>query len=101
MDDTVLAFIEKHRNQSPAELALLLSKKPHLPKEFILNQVNGLQKAKQKLPFLVESEKFIYPSARAFSQASSEKTGTYKAGIFNAKKIPPNVNAKDGKYVFD
>ena len=87
MDDTVLAFIEKHRNQSPAELALLLSKKPHLPKEFILNQVNGLQKAKQKLPFLVESEKFIYPSARAFSQASSEKTGTYKAGIFNAKKI--------------
>jgi hypothetical protein len=87
LDDTVLAFIEKHRNQSLAELALVLSKKPHLPKEFILNQINGLQKAKQKLAFLVEFERFIYPSARAFSQASSEKTGTYKAGILNAKKV--------------
>lgn len=87
MDDTVSVFIEEHKNRSTAELALLLSKKPQLPKEFILNQINGLQKAKQKLAFLVEFERFIYPSARAFSQASSEKTGTYKPGILNAKKV--------------
>ena len=87
MNDTVLGFIEEHRNRSAAELALLLSKKPQLPKDFILNQINGLQKAKQKLPFLVEFENFIYPSARAFSQASSEKTGRYKAKILTAKKV--------------
>lgn len=87
MDQTILAFIEEHRNQSTAELALLLSKKPHLPKELILNQINGLQKAKQKLPFLVEFENFIYPSPRAFSQASSEKTGIYKSKIVAAKNV--------------
>tara|TARA_B110000046_G_scaffold121613_1_gene128223 strand:- start:119 stop:1267 length:1149 start_codon:yes stop_codon:yes gene_type:complete len=87
LNDTVLAFIEEHQNRSTAELALLLSKKPQLPKEFILNQINGLQKAKQKLPFLLEFDSFIYPSARAFSQASSEQTGTYKATILSAKKV--------------
>jgi len=87
LDATVLAFIEEHNNRSPAELALLLSKKPQLPKDFILDQINGLQKVKKKLPFLTAFEDFIYPSARAFSQASSEKTGTYKAKIITAKKV--------------
>ena len=87
METTVLDFIEKHRNSSITELALLLSKKPQLPKDFILNQINGLQKAKQKLPFLLDFENFIYPSARAFSQASSEKTGNYKSEILRAKKV--------------
>jgi hypothetical protein len=87
LNKTVLGFIEEHCNRSTAELALLLNKKPELPKAFILNQINGLQKAKQKLPFLLEFENFIYPSARAFSQASSEKTGKYKAKILNVKKV--------------
>ena len=87
MESTVIEFIKEYRNSSIAELALLLSKKPQLPKDIILNQINGLQKAKQKLPFLLDFEDFIYPSARALSQASSEKTGKYKAKITGAKKV--------------
>lgn len=87
MNTETLDFIQKHRHDSVASIALLLSKKPELPKSYILNQINGLQKAKQKLPFLLKFTNFIYPSPRALSQASSEKTGLYKSEILKAKEV--------------
>ncbi|MBL4710699.1 MAG: RsmD family RNA methyltransferase [Flavobacteriales bacterium] len=87
MKQAVSEFISKHEAKSVSEVALLLSKNETLPKDFILNQINGRQKAKQKFPLLVTFPNFVYPSARAVSQSSSEKTANYKASIIPAKTV--------------
>lgn len=80
-------FIAKHAKKSTAELALLLSKNQELPKEYIINQINGKQKAPNKFPLLSQFPQFIFPSPRALSQASSEKTARYKAAILKADRV--------------
>lgn len=78
----IAQFIREHRNGSIPTLALQLSKKPHLPSLFILNQINGLQKAQQKVPFLLDYAHYLYPNPTSFAQASSEKAARYKAEFF-------------------
>ena len=43
-----IAFIEINKTKSLPEIALTLSKHPELDKNFIINQINGLQKAQKK-----------------------------------------------------
>lgn len=83
----VQEFIANHKTKSIAELALLLSKNQELPKEYIINQINGKQKAPNKFPFLGQFSDYIFPSPRAFSQASSEETARYKAAILKADRV--------------
>ena len=54
-------FIQKHQTKKLPEIALLLSKHPELDKEFILNQINGIQKAKNKLLEFANTEGIIFP----------------------------------------
>jgi precorrin-6B methylase 2 len=76
------AFIQQHEGKPLVEVALLLSKQPHLPKDYILNQINGRAKAKQKLPEFYANERIIYPSYLSMEQCSSETTALYKAHLF-------------------
>ena len=87
METIVANFIKKHSSYSLPELALLLSKKPELPKDFIIKQINGSQKAKAKLSFLLDFPDFIYPSPTRFSQASSSKTGKYKSHLLQFNTV--------------
>ncbi|MEQ8624876.1 MAG: class I SAM-dependent methyltransferase [Vicingaceae bacterium] len=82
-----LAFINANRQKKAAEVALSLSKKPELPKEFILNQISGYQKALKKLPFLTDFPDFIFPDPRAVAQSSSETTAKFKAELISEDKI--------------
>lgn len=82
-----LAFIAANRQKKAAEVALYLSKKPELPKEFILNQISGYQKALKKLPFLIDFPDFIFPDSRAVAQSSSETTAKFKAELIKGEKI--------------
>lgn len=79
----VQEFIQNHKDKSVTELSLLLSKKPELPKEFIINQINGRKRAKAKFPFLLEFPDFEFPNSRAIAQASSEQTAQFKASLFS------------------
>lgn len=80
-------FINENKEKSVAALALLLSKKPELDKTFILNQVNGWQKAKQKLPEFFNTNNIIFPSSRAMEQCSSEETAIYKNQLVSGKNL--------------
>ena len=82
-----LAFITANRQKKPSEVALMLSKQPELPKEFILNQINGFQKASKKLPFLTDFPNYIFPDSRAVAQSSSESTANYKAALIEGHKM--------------
>jgi len=85
--DAVWDFIEENQAQDPNQLALKLAKQNNAAKEFILQQINGKQKAKEKFPFLLDLEKFLYPSKRAIEQASSEITARHKAQQIAGKRM--------------
>lgn len=78
-------FIQQNLNKPLAETALLLCKHPTLDKNYILHQINGLQKAKSKLPEFYNNKSIIYPSKLAMEQCSSEATAIYKSTLVEAK----------------
>lgn len=82
-----IKFIEEHKNDSLNEVALLLSKQPTLNKEFILAQINGLQKAKNKIPEFYNTPNIIYPSKLSLEQCSSELTGIYKSKLVKGESL--------------
>jgi precorrin-6B methylase 2 len=79
-------FIELNKNKPLPEIALHLSK-TDFDKDFILAQINGIQKAKTKLPEFYNTEKIIYPTKLSMEQCSSEQTGVYKSRIINGESL--------------
>ena len=82
-----IKFIEKHKNDSLMDVSLLLSKQPTLNKEFVLAQINGIQKAKHKIPEFHNTPGLIYPEKLSLEQCSSEKTGVYKSQLVKGKTL--------------
>ena len=80
-------FIEDHKHETIAKLALTLSKKPELDSVFILAQINGIQKAKNKLPEFYNNPDIIYPSKLSMEQSSSEETALYKSKLFTGNSL--------------
>lgn len=83
---TVVEFIQNNWQQDIITTAFQLSKSD-LPKEFILNQINGKQKAKQKLPIWFENECVLYSSKLSMEQASSELTASFKASLIEGNVL--------------
>lgn len=82
-----IKFIQTHQEKPIAEIALLLSKHPELDKNHILNQINGLQKAKIKLPSFYKNNAIVYPVGLSMEQCSSEQTAIYKSKLVAGKSI--------------
>ncbi|MBW6483868.1 MAG: class I SAM-dependent methyltransferase [Vicingaceae bacterium] len=74
-------FIEKNKQKSLSEIALLLGKYPSLNKEFIINQINGIQKATNKLPEFASKKEIVYPSPLSLEQCSSEVAAIFKSNL--------------------
>ncbi len=92
---TEAEFIQEHQTKKLPEIALLLSKQPDLDKEFIFNQINGIQKAKNKLPEFANTEGIIFPTKLSFEQCSSEQTANYKNIILRHFGLDPESNIID------
>lgn len=80
-------FIQKNKHQLIVEVALLLSKHPELDKNYILNQINGLQKSKLKLPSFYANPNIVYPVGLSMEQCSSEQTALFKSQLVKGKTI--------------
>lgn len=80
-------FIKLHLNKKISDIALLLSKRSDLDKNYIINQINGLQKAKNKLPEFYKNSDIIYPATISIEQCSSEQTATFKSKIINGNSL--------------
>lgn len=78
-------FIKNNQHKPLSEIALILSKHPELDKNFIINQINGLQKAKLKLPTFYENENIIYPTGLSMEQCSSEQAAFFKSKLVKGK----------------
>lgn len=53
----------------------------------ILNQINGKQKAKSKLPTWFTTQNILYPATISIEQTSSEKTAEYKSQLVSGEKL--------------
>jgi len=76
-----ITFIQAHLHLPIPEVALLLSKRGELDKDYVLRQLNGRKKAGEKFPFLDDLQAFEFPSSRAVAQASSMATARFKASL--------------------
>ena len=88
-------FIQLHANKKVSEIALLLSKQAHLDKDFIINQINGIQKSKNKLPEFHNNPNIIYPATISIEQCSSEETALYKNNVMRHSGLDPESKIID------
>jgi 16S rRNA G966 N2-methylase RsmD len=80
-------FIETNKQKPVTELALLLSKKPELDSTYILAQINGIQKAKNKLPEFYNEPDIVYPTKLSIEQCSSEQTAIFKSKLITGNTL--------------
>lgn len=87
MNKEAIEFINENKHRNVNDIALLLSKKNNLDANFIINQINGWQKAKSKLPTFYNTPEIIFPSVKSMEQCSSEKTALLKTQIINGESL--------------
>lgn len=78
---TTEEFISQNRDADIRTLPLKLQRYPDLDAPFIINQINGWQRARHKLPLWAQTDGIIYPPQISMEQCSSEETARYKARL--------------------
>ncbi len=81
------AFVQQNYNKNLAQLAFKKVLVEGYDNRFVLNQLYGKQKAKNKLPFLFNHSQVLYPVKVSVEQSSSEKTARWKADLVNGKAL--------------
>ncbi len=76
-----LDFIAAHQNDDVAKLALKFSSNKDIDIRAALQQIEGRQIAKAKLPTFANTDDIVYPVKLSMEQCSSEKTALYKQSI--------------------
>lgn len=74
-------FIRSHANDNVRDLALRGCKDASVDFKFALQQIEGRQKSKDKLPDFYQNENILYPPTVSMEQCSSTHTANYKASL--------------------
>ena len=80
-------FIQQNYSKNLAQLAFKKTLVEGYDNRFVLNQLYGKQKAKNKFPFLFKNNKIGYPAKVSVEQSSSEKTALWKANLVNGATL--------------
>ena len=80
-------FIQQNFSKSLAQLAFKKTLVEGYDNRFVLNQLYGKQKAKNKFPFLFNNNQILYPTKVSVEQSSSEKTAIWKANLVNGNTL--------------
>lgn len=75
------SFLQANLNSNLTKLAFKKKLVEGYDNLFVLNQLHGKQKAKNKLPYLFNNNEILYPSKVSVEQSSSEKTAIWKANL--------------------
>lgn len=92
---TTSEFIEAHRNDDVATLALRCGGVGGVDMPYALAQISGWQTAKRKLPTWAETEGIAYPASLSMEQCSSELTAIYKRAVTERLLAGLNGSASD------
>ena len=82
-DEATWQFIDAHIDADVNKLALQKSKYKDIDFEFAIQQIHGRQKTRDKLPYLGNVPRFVFPPSLALEQCSSKITARYKRDVIN------------------
>lgn len=82
-----IEFIRENGDKEVAWLALHPPKNPEIDLQAALQQIEGRQKAKLKLPELYANKDVVYPKRVSMEQCSSSVTASYKASLFSGESF--------------
>ncbi len=88
MPTATQSFIENHRSDDIASLALLLRKHPEVDADFALRQIEGRQRLQHKVPAWADTPDLHYPPRLSLEQCSGQAAAEYKAAL--AKRLLPD-----------
>lgn len=86
-DKKTADFIKKNHNKDVRMLALQAGRYPEIDMCTALEQIEGLQTAKEKLPQWADTEGIHYPARISMEQCSSEATALYKASLTKGDRL--------------
>ena len=84
MTSDLSTLVIKHLHDDVQQLALQRNRFPHLSDadfRFLLQQIEGRQRTKDKLPSIAQNPDWWYPVRLSCEQCSSEATARYKAAL--------------------
>lgn len=81
IDKPTSEFIHEHRTDDVRKLAFAADKYPSVDMPLALDQIQGWQTARHKLPSWAETDGIVYPPHLNMEQCSSEATARYKAAL--------------------
>ena len=80
-NEATIAFVRAHREDDVRALALQTRRDGEVDLPWALDQIQGWQTARRKLPTWAATEGIIYPPHLSMEQCSSEQTALYKCEI--------------------
>ena len=83
-DEATIAFVHEHREDDVRALALQARRHPGVDMAWALDQIQGWQTARRKLPSWAVIDDIIYPPHLSMEQCSSQQTALYKCGILDS-----------------
>lgn len=83
----VQTYLRKNQNENIRKISLQKSLFAEVSSSEIAQQIKGIQIAKNKFPFLYETERIYFPPSINLEQASSWATSQYKSKIVKGKTI--------------
>ena len=82
-NEATIRFVKGHRENDVRALALQARRDSEVDMPWALDQIQGWQTARRKLPSWAAIDGIVYPPHLSMEQCSSEQTARYKCGIVN------------------
>ena len=83
-NEATIGFVREHREDDVRALALQARRDSDVDLAWALDQIQGWQTARRKLPSWAAIDGIIYPPHLSMEQCSSEQTARYKKGIVDS-----------------
>ncbi|MBP5799595.1 MAG: SAM-dependent methyltransferase [Prevotella sp.] len=96
MNQATRDYIQAHAGDDVRQLALRGTKDSEVDLTFALEQIDGRQKAKTKLPTWAAIDGIVYPPHLSMEQCSSEQTARYKASMTGKGRLVVDLTAGFG-----
>lgn len=80
-NEATIGFVREHRDEDVRTLALQARRDGDVDLPWALDQIQGWQTARRKLPSWAAIDGIVYPPHLSMEQCSSEQTAIYKCGI--------------------
>ena len=87
VNEETIRFVREHREDDVRALALQARRDRDIDLPWALDQIQGWQTARRKLPSWAAIDGIIYPPHLSMEQCSSEQTALYKCGIVESLPV--------------